>query len=126
MVKVAVIFTRYSTNFPQGVTKTYRLTYEPAEVISAVFNKEGARNRWTIGAEALKTFVEYFGAGTEQLDFWVENGRVTFTSYTDKVVNGRGKVSFSIYLSIYPSIRQAGILTQNRRLEATSAHFRRH
>ena len=46
-----------------------------------------------MGADALKTFVEYFGAGTEQLDFWVENGRVTFTSYTEKVVSGRGSLS---------------------------------
>ena len=62
-------------------------------------------NRWTIGADALKTFVEYFGVGTEQLDFWVENGRVTFTSYTEKVMNGRGEASFYLFvcLNIQPA-----------------------
>lgn len=74
------------------MTKTYRLTYEPADVINAVFKREETKNRWTIGADVLKTFVDYFGAGTEQLDFWVENGRVTFTSYTERVMNGRGEL----------------------------------
>ena len=38
----------------------------------------------------LRTFIEYFGAGTELLDIYSEEGRVTFTSYTDKVMNNMG------------------------------------
>ena len=38
----------------------------------------------------LRTFIEYFGAGTELLDIYSEEGRVTFTSYTEKVMNDMG------------------------------------
>lgn len=43
-----------------------------------------------MGAHTLRSFAEYFGAGTEQLDISTEGGRATFTSYTEKVMNGRG------------------------------------
>ena len=74
----------------QGVIKTYKLTYESVEVMHALFNKNAAKNTWKIGAGTLRSFVEYFGANTEQLDISSENGRATFTSYTEKVTNGRG------------------------------------
>ena len=73
-----------------GVTKTYRLTYESVEVLHALFNKHAAKNTWTISAYTLKAFGEYFGANTEQLDISSEGGRATFTSYTEKVANGKG------------------------------------
>ena len=74
----------------QGVIKTYKLTYESIEVMHALFNRNAAKNTWKIGASTLRSFVEYFGANTEQLDISSENGRATFTSYTEKVTNGRG------------------------------------
>ena len=74
----------------QGVIKTYKLTYESVEVMHALFNRSAAKNTWRIGASTLRSFVEYFGANTEQLDISSENGRATFTSYTEKVTNGRG------------------------------------
>ncbi|KAL6718393.1 hypothetical protein ACLMJK_004482 [Lecanora helva] len=55
----------------------------------AVFNRSAAKNSWTIDAGTLRSFVEYFGANTEQLDISSENGRATFTSYTERVMNGR-------------------------------------
>ncbi|MCJ1477007.1 hypothetical protein MMC13_005678 [Lambiella insularis] len=72
-----------------GVKKTYRLTYESMEVVYAVFDKNAAQNHWAINAQVLKSFVEYFGAKTEQLDMYYESGRVTFTSYTEKITNGK-------------------------------------
>ena len=60
------------------------------EVMHALFDKNAAKNTWTIDAGTLRSFVEYFGANTEQLDISSENGRATFTSYTEKVTNGRG------------------------------------
>ena len=72
--------------------KTYKLTYESVEVMHALFNKNEARNTWTISALTLRSFVEYFGAGTEQLDISSEGGRATFTSYTEKVISGNGKI----------------------------------
>ena len=74
----------------QGVIKTYRLTYEPIEVMHALFDKKAAKNRWRIGSGLLRTFTEYFGTGTEQLDIYCEEGRVAFTSYTEKIMNDKG------------------------------------
>lgn len=59
----------------------------------ALFNKSSAKNTWNIGANTLRSFVEYFGANTEYLDISSENGRATFMSYTEKVMNGRGTCS---------------------------------
>ena len=56
----------------------------------ALFNKDAAKNKWTISAIVLRSFIEYFGATTEQLGLYSENGRATFTSYTEKVMDGRG------------------------------------
>lgn len=74
----------------QGVTKTYRLTYESIEVMHALFDKNAAKNKWTISASVLRSFIEYFGAATEQLDMYSENGRAQFTSYTEKIMDGKG------------------------------------
>ncbi|MCJ1383362.1 hypothetical protein MMC17_006475 [Xylographa soralifera] len=71
-----------------GVKKTYRLTYESSEVVYAVFDNNLSKNHWSIGAHVLKSFGEYFGLKTEQLDIYHEADRVTFTSYTEKIVDG--------------------------------------
>ena len=80
-----------------GVIKTYRLTYESVEILHALFNKNAAKNTWKMDAGTLKSFVEYFGASTEQLDVSSNNGRTTFMSYTEKVMNGRG-------LTLFPNV----------------------
>lgn len=56
----------------------------------ALFDKKIAKNRWKIGSNVLRTFIEYFGAGTEQLDIYSEEGRVAFTSYTEKIATDKG------------------------------------
>jgi cell cycle checkpoint control protein RAD9A len=56
----------------------------------AHFAKESANNKWSISSKALREFVEHFGPGTEQLDIYSDEGRVSFTSYTDKVVSRNG------------------------------------
>lgn len=73
----------------KGVTKTYKLTYESVEVMHAVFDKNAANNAWSISGSLLKSWAEHFGA-TEQLDMYSENGRVVFTSYTEKIMDGKG------------------------------------
>lgn len=60
----------------------------------ALFNKDTAKNKWKIGASVLRSFIEHFGSATEQLDLYSENGRVTLTSYTEKIMNGRGRRDF--------------------------------
>ena len=73
-----------------GVIKTYKLNYESAEIKHALFNRNSAKNNWRIGANVLRSFLDYFGTGTEHLDIYAENGRVSFTSYTEKIMHGRG------------------------------------
>jgi cell cycle checkpoint control protein RAD9A len=74
-----------------GVTKTYKLNYESIEVTHALFDKNTAPNRWSIHSGRLKNLIDHFGPRTEQLDIYADNGRVTFTSFTEKIVDGNGK-----------------------------------
>lgn len=73
-----------------GVLKTYRLTYESVAPMHAVFSRDSANNAWSIASKTLREFIEHFGPGTEQLDIYSENGRVSFTSYTEKIISGKG------------------------------------
>jgi cell cycle checkpoint control protein RAD9A len=73
-----------------GVIKTYRLTFESVAPMHALFVKESANNSWSISSKTLREFIEHFGPGTEQLDIYSEDGRVSFTSYTEKIMSGNG------------------------------------
>ena len=57
----------------------------------ALFVREIAYNTWSISSKALREFVEHFGPGTEQLDIYSEDGRVSLTSYTEKIMSGNGR-----------------------------------
>jgi len=72
-----------------SVVKTYRLTYESADVLHATFDKQGSPNTWTVSARTLRDVVEYFGPKTEHVDWSLHDDKVTFTSYTDKIQVGR-------------------------------------
>lgn len=71
-----------------GVLKTYRLTFESVAPMHALFIKESANNRWSISSRTLREFVEHFGPGTEQLDIYSEDGRMSLTSFTEKIMSG--------------------------------------
>jgi cell cycle checkpoint control protein RAD9A len=73
-----------------GVTKTYRLSYEAVEVAHALFDKENAPLGWKISSRVLREYIEYFGARTEQLDLLVKDGKAVFTSFTEKIMDGKG------------------------------------
>jgi cell cycle checkpoint control protein RAD9A len=53
----------------------------------ALFDRTQATNHWSIKSGYLKEFIDYFGPRTEQLDFYYENDQITFTSFTEKIVN---------------------------------------
>ncbi|KAL5118043.1 hypothetical protein ACEQ8H_004029 [Pleosporales sp. CAS-2024a] len=73
----------------QGVTKTYKLTYEAVDVMHALFNRDFAKNRWSIYSGAMREYIEYFGTRTEKLDIYAgEDARCVFKSFTEKIVNG--------------------------------------
>jgi cell cycle checkpoint control protein RAD9A len=53
------------------------------------FDNVNSPNYWTTSARTLRDIVEYFGAKTDQLDWSFEKGKVNFTSYTQKITDGR-------------------------------------
>lgn len=101
MIKVCSFHNRIGTasDFAliSGVVKTYRLTYEAVEVMHALFDKSIANNHWSMKSTYLKEFIEYFGPRTEQLDFFFEPNQVTFTSFTEKIVNANKGVSITAW-----------------------------
>lgn len=104
-----------------GVTKIHRLTYESTDVMQAIFDKGKAVNRWTGQAKMLRSYMEYFGPRTEQLDIYAEDGQVILTSYTEKIVHGKGLEPHEMLI-----LSEAHSL--NRSFEAASTnscHYRR-
>ena len=81
----------FRLNCRHGVLKTYRLFYESGEILHATFDRVGSTNHWTVSSRTLREVVDYFGPGTDQLDWFYQNGKVTFTSYTEKIQSGRGE-----------------------------------
>lgn len=71
------------------MTKTYRLTYESVEVMHALFDKTSATQGWKISSRVLREYVEYFAPKAEQLDLYADNGKAVFTSFTEKVDDGK-------------------------------------
>lgn len=74
----------------QGVTKTYKLTYEAVDVMHALFDRSVAHNRWSMHSAAVREYIEYFGTKTELLDIFTgDDGRCVFKSYTEKISDGK-------------------------------------
>lgn len=88
-----------------SVIKTYKLTYESADVLHATFDKAGSLNTWTVAARTLRDVVEYFGPKTEHVDWYLHDDKVTFTSYTEKVQVGREIIRQPTHTSVQLNIR---------------------
>ncbi|KAG8631286.1 hypothetical protein KVT40_000426 [Elsinoe batatas] len=72
-----------------GLSKIYRLTYESVEIMHALFDKTTATNGWKISSKILREYIEYFGPKTEQLDMLAKDGKAVFTSFTEKIMDGK-------------------------------------
>lgn len=72
------------------MTKTYRLTYESVEVMHALFDKTSASQGFRISSRILREYTEHFGPKTEQLDLVAQEGKVVFTSFTEKPTDQKG------------------------------------
>ncbi len=83
-----------------GMTKTYRLTYEVTEVMHALFDRTAATQGWKISARVLREYIEYFGPKTEQLDLLAQEGKAIFTSFTEKIQDGKRMNNFHIHLAL--------------------------
>lgn len=76
------------------MAKTYRLTYESVEIMHALFDKAAATQGWRISSRMMREYIEYFGPKTEQLDLVAQDGKAIFTSFTEKIQDGKGKPLF--------------------------------
>ncbi|KIW19813.1 hypothetical protein PV08_00388 [Exophiala spinifera] len=90
----------FRLNCRQGVVKTYRLYYESGEILHAAFDDSASPNQWTVSSRTLRDVVEYFGPKTDQLDWFYQNGKVTFTSYTEKIQSGREILKQPMHTSV--------------------------
>lgn len=84
-----------------GVIKSYKLTYEPATVQHAVFDRTRTINQWAIEAKFLRGIVDHFSPSAEQLDIYSDgNGKAIFTSFTTKVTDGKEILKQPIHTSV--------------------------
>ncbi|KAI9646766.1 hypothetical protein NHQ30_004765 [Ciborinia camelliae] len=75
------------TAIEKCVLKIYRLNFEAVPPLHALFSRDVANNKWSISSKTLREFAEHFGPGTEQLDIFSADGRVSLTSFTEKIMS---------------------------------------
>jgi hypothetical protein len=114
------VFSNLSNNY-LGVIKSYKLTYEPAAIQHAVFDKSKATSMWATDPKFLKQLIDHFSLSAEQLDMYTDSGRAVFTSFTTKIMEGKGMHAFASNPNQIP----ASHLTPNRSLKTPSPHLRR-
>ncbi|KAJ5787773.1 Rad9/DDC1 [Penicillium paradoxum] len=83
-----------------GVIKSYKLTYEPAAIQHAVFDKSKATSMWTADPKFLKQLIEHFSLSAEQLDMYSDSGRAVFTSFTTKITEGKEVLKHPVHTSV--------------------------
>ncbi|KAA8910607.1 putative DNA repair protein rad9 [Sphaerosporella brunnea] len=85
-----------------GVLKTYQLTYEEVDVVAALFDRGSCRQRWRIAAALLKEYIEHFGPRAEQIEISSasRSGRAAFTSFTEKLTDGREILRLPLQTSV--------------------------
>jgi cell cycle checkpoint control protein RAD9A len=71
------------------VIKTHKLTYEEVDVMHAIFTRASQPHHWRLSSTLLKEFMEHFAPKAEQLDISTANGRAAFTSFTEKLIDGK-------------------------------------
>lgn len=71
--------------------KSYKLTYEAVSVQHALFDQSRAQNQWKIQAKFLREIIDHFSPSSEQLDIYPDSGKAIFTSFTNKISDGKGK-----------------------------------
>ena len=69
-------------------------------MLRASFDSANSPNHWTTSARTLRDIVEYFGVTTDQLDWSFEKGKVNFTSYTERITDGRDIFKLPMHTSV--------------------------
>ena len=70
----------------------------------ALFDRTAATQGWRITSRVLREYIEFFGANTEQLDLLAQDGKAIFTSFTDKIMNGKGGYLQAVYLLVVSNV----------------------
>ncbi|KAF2834933.1 hypothetical protein M501DRAFT_485677 [Patellaria atrata CBS 101060] len=99
----------------QGVTKTYKLTYESIEIMHALFDKTIAPNSWAISSGALRRFIDYFAVKTEQLDIYSDDNKVHFSAFTEKIMNGKDILKQPLHTSVIANVNEFNRFTAEER-----------
>ncbi|OKL57300.1 hypothetical protein UA08_07609 [Talaromyces atroroseus] len=84
----------------QGVVKSYKLTYEPVAVQHALFDQSRVRNQWKIEAKILREIIDHFSPSAEQLDIYPDTGKAIFTSFTNKISDGKEILKQPVHTSV--------------------------
>ncbi|KAL4956363.1 Rad9-domain-containing protein [Aspergillus filifer] len=83
-----------------GVIKSYKLTYESTASSHAIFDQSQTTNEWSIEPVFLKEIAAHFSPSAEQLDFYSENNKVLFTSFTTKITDGKDTLRQPVHTSV--------------------------
>ncbi|KAE8151282.1 Rad9-domain-containing protein [Aspergillus avenaceus] len=83
-----------------GVIKSYKLTYEAANVNHAVFDRTKTTNQWSIDPKFLREITDHFSPSAEQLDISSEGGKAIFTSFTTKITDGKEILKKPVHTSV--------------------------
>ncbi|KAJ5569730.1 uncharacterized protein N7459_009160 [Penicillium hispanicum] len=83
-----------------GVIKSYKLTYEPAAIQHAVFDRSRATNQWTADPRFLRQIIDHFSQSAEQLDMSSNSEKALFTSFTTKIMEGKEILKYPVHTSV--------------------------
>ena len=103
--------------------KSYKLTYEPVHVQHEVFDRSRTENQWTIEPRFLREVADHFSPSAEQLDIYSEGDKAMFTSFTTKIADGKGNVSF---MQSFAYLALTLIRSHGRNPQTTGAYISRH
>ncbi|KAJ5176076.1 uncharacterized protein N7482_001953 [Penicillium canariense] len=83
-----------------GVIKSYKLTYEPASIQHAVFDRSRSTNQWIADSRFLRQIIDHFSLSAEQLDMYSDSGKAVFTSFTTKIMEGKEVLKYPVHTSV--------------------------
>lgn len=80
-----------------------------------MFDPSRTQNQWQVEAKLLREIIDYFSPSAEQLDMYPDGGKAVFTSFTNKITDGKG--------SFVSPLSWLTILTQSRNIETAATYI---
>ncbi|CAI7600904.1 unnamed protein product [Penicillium pancosmium] len=87
-----------------GVIKSYKLTYEPAAIQHAVFDRSKTTNQWTADPRFLKQIIDHFSMSAEQLDICAEAEVLKYPVHTSVTCDRKDFEEFLIEENMHIAI----------------------